>query len=55
MGHMKNVFNGEEEIKKEAENRELPRRRGLMDTPGVAVAGGDVDTHKKGGQRPESI
>lgn len=55
MGHMRNLFNGEEEIKKKAENRELPGGRGLMDTPGMAVVGGDVDTHKKGEQRPESV
>lgn len=29
MGHVTNVFNGEEEVKKEAESRVLPGRKGL--------------------------
>lgn len=40
MGHMRNLFNGEEEIKKKAENRELPGGRGLMDTPRDGCGGG---------------
>lgn len=33
MHHMKNLFDGEEEVKKEAEGRELRGRRGQMDQP----------------------
>lgn len=54
MGHMKNLFNGEEEVKKEVEDRELPGRRGQMDTHGMAMVVGSMDTHKKCGPRPES-